>query len=208
MVLNVGAYVIIKGATVVNSCTFLAFDCKNGLCLLRLVKTASNTWMLLRHWNIAYSFFLLAKHMQLWKQCALINGTCRLEKELWLVTSLLQQWCSEQHRPLPGHFFSYPSAHSDWGFPMAVKVLTQFSDSCTISNWILCQEFWSKECERPKSFLDPLYTKFLLLRMLSMRTAVESIVLALRKQARFGLVYYPTTYVHKSRSSFSLVASC
>jgi hypothetical protein len=27
MVLNVDTYVIIKGATVVNSCTFLAFEC-------------------------------------------------------------------------------------------------------------------------------------------------------------------------------------
>jgi hypothetical protein len=36
--LNVDAYVIIKVATVVNSCTFLAFDRKNSLCPLLLVK--------------------------------------------------------------------------------------------------------------------------------------------------------------------------
>jgi hypothetical protein len=38
MVLNVDAYLIIEGATVVNSCTLLAFDCKNSLCPLLLVK--------------------------------------------------------------------------------------------------------------------------------------------------------------------------
>jgi hypothetical protein len=38
MVLTVDAYVIITGATVINSCTFLAFEWKNGLCPLLLVK--------------------------------------------------------------------------------------------------------------------------------------------------------------------------
>jgi hypothetical protein len=164
--------------------------------------------MLLGHCNVAHSFFLLAKHMQMWKQCASIDGTCRLEIELSLVTSLLQQWCSEQHRPLPGHFFSYPSAHSDWEFPMAVKVFNtifRFLHNFKLNS---LSRILTKECQKPKSFLDPLSAKFLLLRMMSMRTAVGSIVLALRKQARFGFVCYPTTYVHKSRSSFSLVASC
>jgi hypothetical protein len=58
MVLNVGAYVIIKGATVVNSCTFLACDCKNGLCPLLLVKQhpTHECCLDIETWHIPFSF--------------------------------------------------------------------------------------------------------------------------------------------------------